>query len=118
MRRRLMLFIAIVAMSGIILNTSYGAFGTETWTATIHKVECSVSGSGAISGEVNPVGGSGAISGSGTVVYAHYAARIKSCPGWAWGCYDQGAVPEITNLVPTQPCPGREAGPSEVVEHT
>ncbi|MBO3700403.1 hypothetical protein [Roseivirga sp. E12] len=119
MIKRLFLVSAILMLSAFFVNTSYGLFGTETYTTTIIKIECSVSGSGGVSGEVTPGGGGASITGSGNVVYAHYSGRIKSCPGWAWGCYDAGAIPEITNTTPIQPCPNRESGSAgEVVNHT
>lgn len=118
MRRRLLLFGAILTMTGMFINTSYSLFGTETYTKTVVLVPCSLSGSGGVSGEITPGGGGASVTGSGTVVYAHYKGKVKSCPGWAWGCFDYGAVPEITDTTPTQPCPNRETRPDEVVHHT
>ncbi len=108
MKRKFLLFTALVVITGVFINTTYGAFGTETYTKTIVKIACSAGGGGGLSGEVTPGGGSGSINGSGKIVYAHYAGRVKSCPGWAWGCWDYGAVPEITNTTPVIGCPDRK----------
>tara|TARA_R110001592_G_scaffold328284_1_gene609772 strand:+ start:924 stop:1247 length:324 start_codon:yes stop_codon:yes gene_type:complete len=104
MKRKAIVFSFVLATVSLCLNVSYGAFGTETWSATIITVACSGSGGGSISGNFDATGGGGSISGSGSVEFAHYAGKIKSCPGWAWGCYDAGAQPEIVSYIPISGC--------------
>ncbi len=99
MKRKLLLFTVVLAITSFSINTSYGLFGTETWTQTVEQVACSASGSGAAAAG----GGSASISGAGQVIYAHYLYDVMSCPGWAWGCYDAGAVPRFLGIVSACP---------------
>ncbi|MFT4851587.1 MAG: hypothetical protein ACJAS3_002222 [Roseivirga sp.] len=108
MKRRISIFSIVVATICLSINVSYGKYGTETYKKTVVKVECSIEGSGSASGNVNPGGGGGSISGAGSVVYAHYPGKIKTCPGWARGCWDAGEEAEITSFTPIISCPNRQ----------
>ena len=72
MRRKMFASVSLVVLMLTYINTSYGAFGTETYTAIVVKVECSMSGGGELSGEISPGGGGGSI--SGCLLYTSDAA--------------------------------------------